>query len=119
MVLDPHTLTAFNQSKASRAIDTPRLFLHSLPLRSFTKAILENHSNNKTITTTSRFAPLLRPALGITLVHLFPRLIIDWIGEYEKSVDPRYPRLDIRLRVVHSTASAKYELEINVSFAAV
>ena len=48
-----------------------------------------------------------RPSLGITLVHLPLRLILNWIGEFEKFVDPLYPRLSIRLRVVHNAATAK------------
>lgn len=52
-----------------------------------------------------------RPALGITLIHLPLRLILNWIGEYEKFVNTYYRGLGLRLRVVHNTAPSTYELK--------
>ena len=52
-----------------------------------------------------------RPALGITLIHLPARLILNWIAEYEKFVDVLHRGLGLRLRVLHAATPPTYELK--------
>ena len=45
-----------------------------------------------------------RPALGFTFVHMPPRLILNWVGEFKKFIDTSHAPTGLRLHIVHSEA---------------